>query len=118
MIILTLAKRFPLVTYFTLAFGVAWLGILGVVWPTGIPGKVEQVGGLLPLVLLAMIAGPVTASLTTTALVEGRAGLRGLLARFCRWRVGARWYAVALLTTPLALLAVLLPLSLVAPVFT
>ena len=36
-----------------------------------------------------------------TGLVYGRAGLRDLLTRMTRWRVGARWYAVALLTAPL-----------------
>jgi uncharacterized protein len=34
-----------------------------------------------------------------------------------RWRVGARWYAVALLTAPLVFTAVLIPLWLISPVF-
>jgi membrane protease YdiL (CAAX protease family) len=34
-----------------------------------------------------------------------------------RWRVGARWYAVALLTAPLSMMAVLLGLSLISPEF-
>ena len=52
-----------------------------------------------------------------TGLVYGRAGFRDLLARMTRWRVGARWYAVALLTAPLLLTAVLLALSLISPEF-
>ena len=39
-------------------------------------------------------------------------GLCELLSRLLRWRVGARWYAVALLTAPLLGAAVLLALSL------
>ena len=51
-------------------------------------------------------------------LLEGRAGMRQLASRLKRWRVGARWYAVALLTTPLFLLAILWPLSaLIEPAF-
>jgi membrane protease YdiL (CAAX protease family) len=34
-----------------------------------------------------------------------------------RWRVGARWYAAALLTAPLLRLAALVPLALVSPAF-
>jgi membrane protease YdiL (CAAX protease family) len=52
-----------------------------------------------------------------TGLVHGRAGFRDLLTRMTRWRVGARWYAVALLTAPLLVTAVLLALSLGSPAF-
>jgi membrane protease YdiL (CAAX protease family) len=34
-----------------------------------------------------------------------------------RWRVGARWYAVALLTAPLVFAALFIPLSLISPEF-
>jgi membrane protease YdiL (CAAX protease family) len=47
-----------------------------------------------------------------TALLYGRAGLRELRSRLLKWRVGARWYALALLTTPLSVTAALLALSL------
>ena len=36
-----------------------------------------------------------------TGLVSGRAGYRELRARLRTWRVGWRWWAVALLTAPL-----------------
>jgi membrane protease YdiL (CAAX protease family) len=50
-----------------------------------------------------------------TGLLRGRAGLRDLFARMTRWRVGVRWYAVALLTAPLLVTAVLLALSISSP---
>jgi membrane protease YdiL (CAAX protease family) len=37
--------------------------------------------------------------------------------RLIRWRVGARWYAVALLTAPLSMTAILSSLSLLSPEF-
>jgi len=46
-----------------------------------------------------------------TVLVDGKAGLRELLSRLFRWRVGVQWYAVALLTAPLLMTAVLFALS-------
>jgi membrane protease YdiL (CAAX protease family) len=52
------------------------------------------------------------AGLLVTGLVSGRAGLRDLLARLLMWRVGARWYGVALLTAPLLAAAVFSALSL------
>lgn len=97
-------QRHPVASYFVLAFAISWSGILYVVGPLGIPGESDQVAQLLPAVFLAMIAGPSIACLLLTALVDGRAGLRNLLTRQCRWRVNLRWYGIALLTTPLLLL--------------
>jgi membrane protease YdiL (CAAX protease family) len=71
----------------------------------------------LPFVYLAMLLGPSVAGILLTGLVYGKAGFRDLLTRMTRWRVGARWYAVALLTLPLLVTAVLLALSLSSPEF-
>jgi len=49
--------------------------------------------------------------------VGGRAGLHTLRARLLRWRVGARWYAVALLAAPLLGTATLAALALISPAF-
>jgi len=64
-----------------------------------------------------MLAGPSVAGILLTGLVDGRAGLREFRSRLLKWRVGARWYAVALLTAPLVATAVLLGLSLTSPDF-
>src|SRR5215207_1595044 len=85
--------------------------------PGGIPATPEQSKMLFPIVLLAMLLGPSAAGLLLTGLIHGRAGSRDLLARMTRWRVGARWYAVALLTAPLLFMAVPLALSLRSPEF-
>src|SRR5215212_7112477 len=50
---------------------------------------------------------PSVAGILLTGLLYGRAGLHDLLTRMRRWRVGARWYALALLTAPLLFTAVL-----------
>jgi membrane protease YdiL (CAAX protease family) len=57
------------------------------------------------------------AGILLTGLLYGRAGLREFRSRLLKWRVGARWYAVALLTAPLWYIAVLLALSLVSREF-
>lgn len=110
-------ERHPLLTYFALTFAISWGGILIVLGPGSFPGTPEQLDTLLPLVVLAILAGPSVAGVLTTVLVSGRAGFRELGSRLLRWRVGARWYAVALLTAPLIVMATLLALSLISPVF-
>src|SRR5215203_4722842 len=111
-------KSHPLLSFFALVFAIAWGGILILVGgPSGIPTNEEQFERLMPWVMLAWLAGPSVAGIVLTGLVYGREGFRNLLTRMRRWRVGARWYAVALLTAPLVFTAVLIPLSLISPVF-
>ena len=110
-------QRHPLPIYYILTFAISWGGIMMVVGPGGILGSEEIPEDLMPLVYVATLAGPSVAGILLTALVYGRAGLRDLLSRLLRWRVGVRWYAVALLTAPLSMLAVLFALSLVSPEF-
>jgi membrane protease YdiL (CAAX protease family) len=115
----TFIKRHPVLSYYAMVFAISWGAILLVVGlgPGGIPAAKEQVGALMPFMLLALFAGPSVAGLVMTGLVYGRAGFRNLLTRMTRWRVGARWYAVALLTAPLLVTATLLALSLTSPEF-
>jgi hypothetical protein len=112
-------KRHPVLSYCAMVFAISWGGILLVVGlgPGGMPATKEQVGTLMPFMLLALFAGPSVAGILMTGLVYGRAGFRNLLARMARWKVGARWYAVALLTAPLLVTATLLALSLTSPEF-
>jgi membrane protease YdiL (CAAX protease family) len=70
-----------------------------------------------PAMYVAMLAGPSVAGVLMTSLVSGRAGLREVLARLLTWRVGGRWYAVALLTAPFLVMAVSLALSLLSREF-
>jgi membrane protease YdiL (CAAX protease family) len=113
----TLVMRHPVVTYFVLTFLISWGGILVLVAPGGIPGKPEDVARLFPFTLAALFAGPSVAGVVVTALVSGRSGLRELLARLGRWRVGAAWWAAALLTGPVLVAAVLFGLSRYSPDF-
>ena len=111
-------KSHPLLNYFALTFAISWGNILIVAGgPGGISANSQPSEMLMPLMLLALFAGPAVAGILLTGLVYGREGFRDLLTRMTRWRVGARWYAVALLTLPLLVTAVLLALSLSSPEF-
>jgi len=114
----TFIKRHPLATYYVLTFLISWGGILlGIGGLGGLPGTPEEVERLNPPVILLLLAGPSVSGVLLTGVVHGRAGLSALLSRLLRWRVDARWYAVALLTAPLFVAAVLFTLSLLSPVF-
>jgi membrane protease YdiL (CAAX protease family) len=106
-------NKYPLLTYFALTFAVSWGAIFIVVGPGGIPITTDQAVVLGMILLL----GPSVAGILLTVLASGRRGLGELLSRLLRWRVGARWYAVALLIAPLSATAVLLALSLLSPEF-
>jgi hypothetical protein len=75
-----LARRWPVTTFYLLTLAISW--------PMGL---------LPPGVSIAAIAA--------AALIDGRSGVGALLRRVTVWRVGVRWYLIALLG-PVALLAV------------
>jgi membrane protease YdiL (CAAX protease family) len=102
--------RHPVFAYLLLAYGLSWGGILTVLGASGF--ELKELRPLdTALIFVAMLLGPSVAGLVMMASIEGRAGLRGLASSAIRWRVGTFWYAVALLTMPMLLLAVLWPMS-------
>jgi membrane protease YdiL (CAAX protease family) len=104
MILAPLLRRRPLLAYFALAYGISWVGILVVLCATGFDlVKLRPLDT--SLIFMSMLLGP------STALLDGRLGIRELWSSLVRWQVAGRWYAVALLTMPVLLLAVLWPLG-------
>ncbi len=106
-------NRRLVLTYFTLTFIISWGSVLILVGPSGIPVTTEQ----LEIVGLAMLLGPSIVGILLIGLTSGKLGFRKLLSRLFRWRVGAQWYAVALLIAPLSTIAALLMLLPFSPEF-
>jgi uncharacterized protein len=109
----------PVLAYFVLTFLISWGGALLLIPALfgGIPVPVEEMDRLFMYPLLITVAGPPVAAVVIAALIDGRSGLRELRSRLGRWRVAARWYGLALFGPPLAVVAVLLPLSLLSSDF-
>jgi membrane protease YdiL (CAAX protease family) len=103
-------RRHPLVAYFGLAYGITWGGILMLLAARGLELDALRPGDKGTVIAL-MLLGPSVGGLGLTAWLDGRAGLRDLWARGLHWRVGWRWAALALLTVPLLVSAILWPLS-------
>jgi len=116
--ILSSIKRHPALAYFALTLVISWGGVvLAAGGLEGFLANAQEVESRLPFVVLLLTIGPVCSGILLTALLDGRAGLCEFLARLLHWRVGLRWYAVALLLTPVLAAGTLLGLSLVSPVF-
>ena len=109
-------RKQPVLSYYALAFAISWGAILILVGPGGFL-QTTSTSPSFALVGFASLLGPSVSGILMTGLLDGRAGLRELRSRLLRWRVGVRWYAVALLTGPLATILTLVALSLTSPAF-
>lgn len=106
-----IVRRYPVTSFFSLAFGLSWLCWmpyilsdhgLGLEPDIRIP---EVLGtGQLVGVLPGAYLGPLGAAFIVTALTEGRTGLRHWAHRLTHWRVGWRWFFAVLLTVPAVIL--------------
>lgn len=97
--------------YYVLTFAISWGGVLLLVdGPARLVDAPTPTPELFVRGVLVTLAGPPVAGLLLTALTAGREGLRDLASRILSWRVGVRWYAIAILAAPLSVTAALLAL--------
>ncbi len=85
-------KRYSLLSFFLLAFGISWA-----FWvPAALASR-----GLIPFPISATFPltafGPSLAAIVLVVITEGASGLRRLLGRLLVWRVNVLWYAFVLL---------------------
>ncbi len=89
-------KRYPLVFFFILAYGIAW-----------IPLAFRLAPGRDILLGISAFAPAISAVIMTVA-DEGKAGIQALVSKLFLWRVNFKWYLIALLAPlVLELLAIL-----------
>lgn len=93
----SLIARRPLASFFVLAFSLSWSFLIAdAIGSRGlIPFRLTLSGPGLAIALL-MSYGPTLAALIVIGATRGLAGVWSLLRAGMRWRVGLRWYAVAL----------------------
>lgn len=105
-------ERHSVLLYFVCTFILSWGSILAITGAKGLPLAPDQTAQAGLLIYMAMLIGPTGAGLLLIAFVNGKTGLYNLLVRLVRWRVGLRWYAIALLTAPLSVAVAVLILLL------
>ena len=112
-----IVSRHPILSYFVMTYLISWGGALLVALPTLSRGQqVSQLTGMISFPI--MLLGPSVTGITLTAVLDGKRGLRDLLSRLSRWRVGLRWYAVLLIPPSLILFELVFLRTLLSPAYT
>ena len=84
----------PVVVFFALAYGFSWMWVI----PWAATGRTVLQGHGWPTHLPSLV-GPFLAAFVVTGWTDGRRGVRALLSRMGRWRIGWRWWLAV--TSPL-----------------
>jgi hypothetical protein len=87
--------RHPVASYLISAYAIFWACWMPVLLLGAPPRLLSALGAIAGLALPAFLV---------TAATDGRAGVRDLLRRTVRWRVGVGWYLLAMLAIPLGAL--------------
>ena len=95
-----IARKHPIAVFLTIAYGLsAAIFVIPLLSSAGLGIIDLELPGVAPFVLLSAIS-LAAAAFITTALAEGRAGVRELRRTVFRFRVHPRWYAAALVLLP------------------
>jgi uncharacterized protein len=110
-----LVARYPATAFLAMAIGFGWTSLIPILLS-------ENGFGVLPIELpltavqtLITVLGLAVPAFLVTAATGGKEGLRDLLSRLLRWRVGVHWYLTALFGLPVAMLLAAIPFLGVVP---
>src|ERR687894_1298694 len=110
-----LVARHPATAFLVMAFGFGWTSLIPILLS-------ENGFGVLPIELpltvvqtLATVLGLALPAFLVSAATGGPQGVRDLLSRLLRWRVGVRWYLIAIFGLLVAMLLAAIPFLGVAP---
>jgi uncharacterized protein len=109
------AHRHPIRTFLAIVYtATAAIFAIPFLSSAGIGAIGLELPGIAPFILLSALS-LVGAAFVTTALADGRPGVRALRRRVFHFRVSPRWYALAIVALPGAALATAFVMSGVAP---
>jgi len=83
-----LISRFPLVSFFVMAFLFSWIAVSPLILNRALPIE--------PFQILGALAGPTLSAIIVTATLEGRNGLRNFFKRYIQWRARFVWWLFVL----------------------
>jgi membrane protease YdiL (CAAX protease family) len=95
-------SRFPLVTFFVMAFLFSWIAVSPLILNPTLPVE--------PFQMLGAFAGPTLSAIIVTAVLDGRQGISVFFKRYLQWRTGIVWWLFVLF-------GILISLNIVASIF-
>ena len=105
----------PATAFLVMVFGFGWSSLIPILLS-------ENGFGVLPIELpltavqtLATVLGLALPAFLVTAATGGKEGVKDLLSRMLRWRVGVHWYLIALFGLPVTTLLAAIPFLGVVP---
>lgn len=110
-------KQIPVIFYFTMACAVSWLCLLPIIGIDGFLGKITLAENQMPVLFIAMCAGPSIVGILSIYLIDGKDGFKKMVSKLVKWRVKFRFYIIALFITPVLTIVTFLILSLSSPKF-
>ncbi len=110
-----LVARRPATAFLVMAFGFGWTSLIPILLSEDGFGVVPIQLPLTIVQTLATLLGLALPAFLLTAATGGREGVRDLLRRLLRWRVGIRWYLIAIFGLFVAVLLAAVPFLGAAP---
>jgi membrane protease YdiL (CAAX protease family) len=110
-----LVARRPATAFLLMAFGFGWASLIPILLSENGFGVVPIELPLTVIQTLATVMGLALPAFLVTAATGGKDGVHDLLGRILRWRVGIRWYLIALFGLPVAVLLAAIPFLGAAP---
>jgi hypothetical protein len=98
-------KQYPVGSFFVLAYAISWVLWVPLVVYIKFVLPTDQDPGWLMLPMLLGTYAPTVAAILMTRILEGKPGVKKLLAKFLVWRVGFRWWLATFLLVPVLILA-------------
>ena len=103
----SIIKQHPVASFFVLSYAISWVFWAPAVLYIKLVLPTDQVPGWLMIPNLVGSWGPFFAALAMTGILEGKPGVKKLLARLLVWRVGFLWYLIVFLLPLVILFAAL-----------
>src|SRR5918992_4848831 len=110
--------RYPATAFLVMVFGFGWTSLVPILLSENGFGVVPIELPLTLVQTLATLLGLALPAFLVTAATGGKEGVRDLLSRLLRWRVGVRWYLIAIFGLPVTMLLAAIPFLGVAPLET
>jgi uncharacterized protein len=95
-------RKYPVVWFYILAFGISWLGMISAVLASR--GITPFDNPYFQILSIFYAIGPALAATIVSQVVYGKTGVRDLNEGLIRWRVGLVWYLVAVLAAAILLI--------------